>query len=159
MLRSFVERKDVFLSWSLIIANHFLIALALSFNEHYNMRENMIYLSGISLAGAFGYLLLYLLKKKESNFDLVQFQGHAYEHPRLALLFLLSALGLSGFPISPTFIGEDFIFSHILQDQLLLAFFVAMSFILNGLSLIRIYARLCLGPHQKAYHEIPYKSS
>lgn len=159
VLRSFVERKDVFLSWSLIIANHFLIALALSFNEHYNMRENMIYLSGISLAGAFGYLLLYLLKKKESNFDLVQFQGHAYEHPRLALLFLLSALGLSGFPISPTFIGEDLIFSHIHQDQLLLAFFVAMSFILNGLSLIRIYARLCLGPHQKAYHEIPYKSS
>ncbi|MBL7902427.1 MAG: hypothetical protein JNK73_10555 [Bacteroidia bacterium] len=159
VLRSFVERKDVFLSWSLIIANHFLIALALSFNEHYNMRENMIYLSGISLAGAFGYLLLYLLKKKESNFDLAQFQGHAYEHPRLALLFLLSALGLSGFPISPTFIGEDLIFSHIHQDQLLLAFFVAMSFILNGLSLIRIYARLCLGPHQKAYHEIPYKSS
>ncbi len=159
VLRSFVERKDVFLSWSLIIANHFLIALALSFNEHYSMRENLIYLSGIFVAGAVGYVLLYLLKKKESNFDLVQFQGHAYEHPRLALLFLLTALGLAGFPISPTFIGEDLIFRHIHQDQLLLAFFVALSFILNGLSLIRIYARLFLGPHQKPYHEIPYKSS
>lgn len=159
VLRSFVERKDVFLSWSLIIANHFLIALALSFNEHYSMRENLIYLSGIFVAGAVGYVLLYLLKKKESNFDLVQFQGHAYEHPRLALLFLLTALGLAGFPISPTFIGEDLIFRHIHQNQLLLAFFVALSFILNGLSLLRIYARLFLGPHQKPYHEIPYKSS
>ncbi len=159
VLRSFVERKDVLLSWSLIIANHFLIALALSFNEQYSMRENLIYLSGIVVAGTLGYVLLYLLKKRESNFDLVQFQGHAYEHPRLALLFLMTALGLAGFPISPTFVGEDLIFSHIHQNQLLLSFFVAMSFILNGLSLIRIYARLFLGPHQKAYHEIPYKSS
>jgi len=159
VLRSFVERKDVFLSWSLIIANHFLIALALSFNEHYSMNENLIYLSGIAVAGGSGYVLLSLLKRKETEFNLVHFQGHAYEHPRLALLFLLAALGLAGFPISPTFIGEDLIFRHIHQNQLLLAFFVALSFILNGLSLIRIYARLFLGPHQKPYHEIPYKSS
>lgn len=159
VMRSFVERKDVMLSWSLIIANHFLIALALSFNEHYSMNENLIYLSGISVAGALGYVFLLRLKRKESGFSLVQFQGHSYEHPRLALLFLPAVLGLSGFPISPTFIGEDLIFRHIHQNQLLLAFFVSLSFILNGLALLRIYARLFLGPHQKRYHEIPYKSS
>ena len=123
------------------------------------MNENLIYLSGILVSGILGCYLLLVLQRKERDFNLSQFQGHSYEHPRLALLFLLCALGLSGFPISPSFIGEDLIFSHIHPHQLALAFMVSLSFILNGLSLMRIYARLFLGPHQKAYHEIPYKSS
>ncbi|HQQ95383.1 MAG TPA: proton-conducting transporter membrane subunit [Bacteroidia bacterium] len=159
VLKAFTERKDVFLCWSLIIANHYLIAFSLSFNEHYQMNENLIYLSGITVAGVAGYILLYFLIKKEKAIDLSNYQGHSYEHPRLTLLFLMAVLGLSGFPISPSFIGEDLIFSHIHSNQFLLAFFVSMSFILNGLSLVRIYARVFLGPHHKAYHEIPYKSS
>lgn len=159
VLRSFVERKNVLLSWSLVISNHFLLALALSFNAHFSLSENMIYLSGVAVAGICGYFLLNLLRKKENAFDLTQFQGHSYEHPRLALLFLICTLGLSGFPISPTFLGQELLFNHIEENQFILAFLVSMCFILNGLALLRIYARLFLGPHQKAYHEIPYKSS
>lgn len=159
VLRAFVERKDVRLSWSLVIVNHILVALALSINERYSMTENLIYLSGILVSGLAGLQVLRLLSKKEKAVDLSQFQGHSYEHPRMALVFLVCALGLSGFPISPSFIGEDLIFSHIHANQLILAFLVSMSFIMNGLALLRIYARLFLGPHQKAYHEIPYKSS
>ena len=81
-----------------------------------------------------------------------------YEHPKFAFLFLLAALGVTGFPITSTFI-EDLLFSHIESTQIVLAFFVASSFVVSGIAGVRIYTRLFLGPHIKTYHELPYKSS
>jgi formate hydrogenlyase subunit 3/multisubunit Na+/H+ antiporter MnhD subunit len=77
----------------------------------------------------------------------------------LAQLFFLSCLGLTGFPISPTFVGEDLLFSHIEAHQVLLVFIVSFTFIIDGLSIIRIYARIFMGTHVKKYHEIAFKSS
>jgi hypothetical protein len=159
VLKSFSERKSPRLAWLLIVLNHFWIALAISFNEHLSWQEVAIYLSGVVPAGAAGYWILTRLRKLEGSISLNGFFGHAYEHPKLALAFLLSTLGLMAFPISPTFIGEDVIFNHIQEDQLVMAFFAAAIFIVGGISLIRIYARVFLGPHVKTYHETPYKSS
>jgi NADH:ubiquinone oxidoreductase subunit 4 (subunit M) len=64
-----------------------------------------------------------------------------------------------GFPITPTFIGEDLIFTHIHEDQVALATIVALSFIIDGLAIIRIYARVFLGPHVKSVYEMAYRSS
>jgi NADH:ubiquinone oxidoreductase subunit 4 (subunit M) len=66
---------------------------------------------------------------------------------------------LAGFPITPSFVGEDLIFSHIHEDQIALAFFTAMSLVINGLATVRIYARVFLGPHIKTYHEVAKRSS
>ena len=159
ILKSFTERRNVFVSWILIIMNHFWVALAISFNEHFNLFQAHLYLSGIVVAGLIGYLCLYRLKKLEDNIDLGQFHGNAYKHPRLALVFLLACLGLAGFPITPTFVGEDLIFSHIHEDQALLAFFTSMSFIIDGIAIIRIYARVFMGPYAKSVYEMGYRSS
>ena len=159
VLKSFSERKNVEISWIFIIMNHFWIALAISINENFDYSETLLYLSGVVIAGSLGYACLLKLKSLEKNLGLDRFQGHSYEHPRIALVFFLSCLGLSGFPITPTFIGEDVIFSHIHENQLGLAFFISLSFIIDGLSIIRIYARIFLGPHVKTYHELAYRSS
>ena len=159
VLKSFSERKSPRMSWLLIIMNHFWIALAISFNEHFKLEEAIFYLSGIIIMGAFGYFTLSKLKSIEKTLDLNRFYGHVYEHPKFAMMFLLACLGLTGFPITSTFIGEDLIFSHIHEDQIFLAFFISSSFIIGGISVIRVYARIFLGPHIKTYHEVPYKSS
>ncbi|MBL7836073.1 MAG: hypothetical protein JNM67_01025 [Bacteroidetes bacterium] len=160
VLKSFTERQSPIFSWFLIILNHFFIALAISFNEHYSFTELAWYLSGVITCGGLGLFILKLLKKQESPFfDLNTYYGHVYEYPILALVFLMACLGLAGFPITPTFIGEDLIFSHIHHNQFLLAFFNALAYIMSGISIVRIYARLFLGPHIKTYHETPYKSS
>ncbi|AWG23838.1 proton-conducting transporter membrane subunit [Flavobacterium kingsejongi] len=159
VLKSFSERKSPLLAWLLIITNHFWVALAISFNEHFSLLEGLFYLSGVLVAGVVGIYCLEKLRKFEKNISLNRFYGMSYEHPKLALLFLLACLGLMGFPITTTFIGEDLIFSHIHHDQFVLAYFTASSFIFSGLSVVRMYARLFLGPHQKSYHEIPYKSA
>jgi NADH:ubiquinone oxidoreductase subunit 5 (subunit L)/multisubunit Na+/H+ antiporter MnhA subunit len=159
VLKSFTERKQARLSWALVIMNHFLVALAISFNEHFGIEETLLYLSGIVVAGVLGFVVLRRLKTLEGNIDLDQFHGHSYRHRNLAFVFLVACLAATGFPITPTFVGEDLIFSHIHEDQALLAFFVSLSFIIDGLSIIRIYARVFLGPHVKSVYDMAYRSS
>lgn len=160
VFKAFSERIYPRLALMLVMANHFWIALAVSFNETFDYSETFIYLSGVSIAGVIGYVTLERLRRKEfAHFDLNKYYGHVYEHPRLAMIFLLAALGVMGFPISPTFIGLDLLFSHIHEDQYLLAAFNAISFIFGGIALIRIYARLFLGPHIKNYHPTAIQSS
>lgn len=159
VIKAFTERASVRLSWSLIITNHFAIALAISFNEKFAFSHHIWYLSGVVVSGLLGYACIQRLRGLESWVSLDKFYGHSYEHPKIALLFLLACLGVAGFPITPTFIGEDLIFSHIKEDQVLLAFFTSMSLIINGLAAIRIYARIFLGPHVKTYHGVAKRSS
>ncbi len=159
VLKSFSERKNPVMSWLLIIMNHFWIALSISFNDHFGINEVIFYLSGIIFCGLLGYLCLNTIRKREEEVDLNGFYGHSFEHPGLALVFLIACLGLTGFPITPTFIGEDLIFSHIHDNQFILVILVSSSFVISGISTIRIYARVFLGPHIKTYHELPYKSS
>ncbi|MBI3235914.1 MAG: hypothetical protein HYZ42_18080 [Bacteroidetes bacterium] len=159
VLKAFTERKKAILSWVLILMNHFWVALAISFNEKYKIDESILYLSGIIVAGFVGYLVLIRLRKIESTIDLDQFHGHSYKHQRLAFLFLMCCLVVSGFPISPTFIGEDLIFTHIHENQTFLALFVGLSTIIDGIAIIRMYARIFMGPHVKSIYEMAYRSS
>jgi NADH:ubiquinone oxidoreductase subunit 5 (subunit L)/multisubunit Na+/H+ antiporter MnhA subunit len=159
VLRAFTERRHVRRALAMVIMGHFWVALAISFNEHFNLSHSLIYLSGVTVSGVLAVFAINRLRRTERNVDLGRFHGHVFEHPRLAFVFLLACLGMAGFPITPTFLGEDLIFSHIHPDQLVLAALVAFSFVLNGLALIRIYARVFLGPHVKTYHEVAYRSA
>jgi len=159
VFKSFSERRSPFMSWLLIVFNHFWIVLAIVFNEKVDLFEIELYISGIVIAGFIGYISLLRLKKIEKEVHLNQYLGHVYEHPKFAFFFLIAALGVTGFPITTTFIGEDLLFSHIESNQIVLALFVASSFVVSGIAGVRIYTRLFLGPHVKTYHELPYRSS
>lgn len=159
VLKAFTERFRTRMSWAMIVMNHAWIALAISFNEHFDFEDTLLYLSGVLIMGLIGFLSLRRIKQIEGNIDLDRFHGHSYEHPKIAFTFLLACMGVTGFPITPTFIGEDLIFSHIHENQLALAAVISISFIIDGLAAIRIFARVFLGPHIKTYHEIAYRSS
>jgi hypothetical protein len=159
VLKAFTERRKARMSWLLIIMNHFWVALAISFNEQFHYTQTLLYLSGISVFGAVGFICLSRIKTLETDINLDQFHGHSLKRPKLAFIFFLACLGVTGFPITPTFIGEDLIFSHIHENQIILAFFVSLSFIIDGLAIIRIYARIFLGPHVKSIYESAYRSS
>ena len=139
--------------------SHFWIALAIAFNEQFKFDQVHLYLSGIAVSGILGLACLRWLQFHEDEIALDKFQGHSYQHPKIALVFLIACLGVSGFPISPTFIGEDLIFTHIHADQAMLAAVISISFIVDGLSIMRIYARIFMGPHVKSIYEMAYRSS
>jgi len=159
ILKSFTERRWARKSWLLIIMNHLWIALAISFNEEFKYGQPVLYLSGVIIAGIIGFFTLVRLRRIEGSIGLHQFHGYSYQHPKIALVFFLCCLGATGFPITPTFIGEDLVFTHIHEDQIFLALITSLSFILDGLAIIRIYARVFLGPHVKSIFEMAYRSS
>jgi NADH-quinone oxidoreductase subunit L len=159
VLKSFTERKSVLTSWFLIMFNQAFVVLAIAFNEHLSVFEMLIFSSGIVVAGMVGYLSLRRMMRLEKQVSLDQFQGHVYEHPKITLVFFLACLGVAGFPITPTFVGEDLLFSHIGEKQYALATLASVSFIIDGIALIRIYSRVFLGPHHKTYHEVAKRSS
>ncbi|MCS6832755.1 MAG: hypothetical protein NZ521_04225 [Flammeovirgaceae bacterium] len=160
IMKAFSERVYPQLAWLLVILGHFWIALAVSHNEYFSWKEVVWYLSGVVVSGAVGLFCLERLKKREKQyFALYRYFGHSYEYPYLSIVFLLAALGLMGFPITTTFIGEDLIFNHVHEHQYILAFLLSSCYVIEGIALIRIYARLFLGNHAKPYHETPLQSS
>ena len=159
ILKAFVERAWAKTSWLLIIINQLFTSLSIGFNDQFDFAQVHIFLSGIIICGLAGLLILRKLRKSGESVTLDQFHGHAYEHPRLAFVFVIACLGLAGFPITPTFIGEDLILGHIHENQLPLTALTALNFVLDGLVVFRIYSRLFLGPHEKGYHEVAYRSS
>lgn len=159
VLKSFSERRDAFMSWTLVAMNHFWVALAVSFNENFDRMQVYIYLSGVVVCALIGYVSLARIRSFENKFDLSRFHGHVYEHPVIASIFFIACLGITGFPVTPTFVGKELVFGHIHETQYVLAVVVSLSFIIDGLALVRIYARIFLGPHIKTYHETPYRSS
>ncbi|WP_394993216.1 proton-conducting transporter membrane subunit [Emticicia sp.] len=159
ILKAFTERKDARMAWLLIILNQLFTSLSIAFNEQFEFSQIHLYLSGIVVSGIIGYLILRKLVKEKESVSLDGFHGHSYLYPTLGFVFLIVSLGLSGFPITPTFIGEDIILGHIHQNQYLMITLTAMSLILDGLAIFRIYARLFLGPHYKMNHEVAYRSS
>ncbi len=142
-----------------MVVYHFWITLAVSFYEESDVIEMAIYLGGTLLPGIVGFAALDRLKTLEGRIDWNDFQGHVYEHPDLALIFFLSCLGLMAFPITPSFLGVDLVFTYIHTEQIDFAVILAMGYILLGLSVVRMYSRIFLGPHVKTYHEIPNRSS
>lgn len=143
--KSYNERGSSRLAWTLSVLAHFFIDLSITFNDQFNAKEAGIYLSGILISGLVGYVCLQVLSRREQQpIGLNQFHGFITAYPTLGIIFLLSALGVAGFPITSAFLGEDLILAHIRAEQGLLALLFAFTFIVNGIAVIRIYARLFL---------------
>lgn len=159
ILKAFVKRNEAPNAWFLVVMSQLFTAMAISFNEQFDMIQIFMYLSGILVSAGIGYWVFARLARAGQEITLDRFHGHSYEHPRLTRLFMLASLGMAGFPITPTFIGEDLILGHVQEHQFGLTLLIALGLILDGLAVFRIYARLFLGPHEKGYHEVAYRSS
>jgi NADH:ubiquinone oxidoreductase subunit 5 (subunit L)/multisubunit Na+/H+ antiporter MnhA subunit len=145
VIRTFSERKNPLLAWVMLSFSHLWVLLAITFNDRFYIWDATLYLSGVIVSGIAGYIILYTLSKKET-FDLNNFYGLALRQKNTAFWYLICSLGLMGFPVTTTFLGEDLLFTHIEENQFLLAALISFTFILTGISLMRMYARVFLGP-------------
>lgn len=159
ILKGFTGRGDASRTWVLTFFSQFFIALSILWNKHMEWYQLGYYLSGAVVSAIVGYICLRKLKAAEGNIGLDHYHGHIYEHRGIAMVFLLSCLGLAGFPITPTFIGIDLLFTHIHEDQWLLVLLTGLNFLFLELTLLRVYIRIFLGQHKKAYHPVAFRSS
>lgn len=159
VLKAFVKRNRARNAWMLTIVSQLFVGLAIAYNEQFDPFQVLLFYSGISLSAIIGFWTFRRLEKGGASTVIDRFRGYSLEHPRLAALFLVACLGMVGFPITPTFIGEDLILGHVRENQYVLTFLIGLTLILDGLAVFRIYARLFLGPHEKGWHEVPYRSA
>jgi NADH-quinone oxidoreductase subunit L len=159
VLKGFTERGNALRAWLLLFISQLFIALAISLNAQVEYQQVFLYLGGTTVSALVGYICLSKIKAIDNDIELNGFHGYIYERPGIGLVFLLSCLGLLGFPITPTFIGIDLMFTHIREEQIGLIAFTALSFLFLELSVLRIYARIFLGQHKKAYHAMAFRSS
>lgn len=158
-LVAWTERRSALRSWVYITLCQLFFMLAVIEQHRFNMTQLALYLSGTLLAFLVGYWSLFKVSSLENNINLNEFHGHVYEHPRYALTFLIAALMMSGFPISPAFIGYDILFSEIDWHHPVLLISSFLIFLFLELTVLRIYARVFLGQHVKTYHEVAFRSA
>ena len=160
ILKSFAKRTDAMAVWFMIIASQFYMLLAIAFlNDQYEYVEILLYVSGLLIAAGVGFYSLYRIKSIEKNIDLNDFYGYNHNHPKYGFWFLISCLAFVGLPFTPTFIGVDLMFTHIDKNEYALITMIAISFLFIEIAVLRIYARLFLGPNKIQNHPIAYRSS
>jgi NADH:ubiquinone oxidoreductase subunit 4 (subunit M) len=160
ILFAFSFRQSALKAWIYLLTAHLFIIAAVLFNApHVNLIEIIFYLSGVLLAFLLGYYCLQKIKAIDNDISLNQFHGYVYEQNTTGFLFLISAMGMLGFPLTAAFVGIDVLFTYIQSDQSALIILMALCFIFIELSAFRILLRIFFGPHKKNYHPIAYRSS
>ena len=109
VLFALAERESPVSVWVHAVSSQLFITLSILLNSDVPAEQLVWYLSGSGAASVAGYFVLRWLIVRERDVHLQRFHGHAYEHPRMAAVFLVCCLGVSGFPVSPTFVGIDLI--------------------------------------------------
>lgn len=160
IVKAFAERGDAMWAWSFVLTSQLFMTTSIALlNENFGYHQILIYLSGTGISGVVGFLCLRKIKRIDNNIGLNQFHGYVYEQPMLGFLFLLSCLGVAGLPFTPTFIGVDLLFNNIQKHEEIVMVFTALSFAVIEIAVLRIYARIFLGQHKKAFHAMAYRSS
>ncbi len=160
VLMSLTERKNNLKSWSYILLSHLIVVIAVGSYIHLTWLEISLYLSGVVSCWGIGSYILYRIQTNYLSINNSQEpRGLSTLHPSLSFVFLLCCLGLSGFPITPSFIGEDIIFHHIHKEDWLLGMLIGCIYVFDGLSIMRIYYRLFMGLPHISKKPVAYKSS
>lgn len=160
VFKSFAERGDAIRAWGLIVVGQFFITLSIALlNEKFEHVQIFLYLGGSVVSAIVGFFCLKKIRSADNDIHLNRYHGYTYEYPGTGVIFLLACLGFASLPVTPTFIGMDLLFSHIHKNEILLILFTSVSFLFIEISILRIYSRIFMGQHKKAYHPIAFRNS
>lgn len=158
-IRAFSSKGNPHSSWNLLFLGQLFSILFLGIFSHFDWQYILMYLTGVTLAFLLGHLCFYQLEKQKEQEGLSYFHGHMYEHSKLGNFFFLICLAFMAFPITPSFLGQEILLGHLHIEHILQIFLFVFGYVLSGVAILRIYAKIFFGPHEKTYHEIAYKSS
>jgi NADH:ubiquinone oxidoreductase subunit 5 (subunit L)/multisubunit Na+/H+ antiporter MnhA subunit len=160
ILFAFSFRQSALRAWVYLLVGHFFITVALLLNaDHINIIEVVFYASGIMLAFLLGYYCLQKIRAIDNDISLNLYHGYVYEEETTGFLFLLSAIGMLGFPVTAAFVGIDVLFTYVHHGQIALIALMGLCFIFIELAAFRILLRIFFGPHKKLYHPVAFRSS
>ncbi|HPH92589.1 MAG TPA: proton-conducting transporter membrane subunit [Ferruginibacter sp.] len=160
ILSSFACRQSALKAWSYLAIGHLFIITAIVFNApQIKTIEIIFYISGILPAFALGYYCLQKIKSIDNDIILNKFHGYVYEQHTTGFLFLLSCIGMLGFPVTAAFIGIDIFFTYVEESQKILIVLMGLCILFIELAAFRILLRIFMGPHKKLDHPVAFRSS
>lgn len=157
-LRAFSVQGKMKAAWNHIFIGHLYSIVFLFFASPANLAPFLMYAVGIGIAFILGYGVLHYLEMKEKD-RYAHFYGHIYEYRNLGNFFFIVCLCYMAFPITPSFLGQDILLNTIHSEHMFHVVMFSISYVISGIAIIRLFAKVFFGPHQKTYHEVAYKSS
>jgi len=119
----------------------------------------VVYGTGVAAAFIVGHICLQYLETKGESTVLRDYHGAIYASKKLGHVFFFVSLLFMAFPISPSFLVQDILLSSIPRSHAFQLVLFCFSYLLVGVSIMRLYTKVFFGPHKASYHEIAYKSS
>jgi hypothetical protein len=158
-IRAYTTKNTAKICWNLIMLGNLFGVLFLGLASTGNWLYLAMYGVGVVIAFAIGHVCLRHLETKGESSVLRDYHGSIYVFARLGNFFFIVALLFMAFPISPSFLAQDILVSSIPADRVLMVILFCFSYLLVGVSTIRLYTKVFFGPHKTSHHEIAYKSS
>ncbi|MEY2697695.1 MAG: hypothetical protein RL333_1833 [Pseudomonadota bacterium] len=145
-LLAFTVKRHPGTTWNYIGGSNTLAGIAAGLIGNGSWGYVLLFLSGIIPFWLLGCLVIRWMERSNS-FSETPFMFRAMDEraPVAALLFFLCFLGMVGFPLWPSFIGQDLILYHMSSEHAWMAPLVTLSLVLNGISASGTYMRLCAG--------------
>ncbi len=158
-IRAYTMKGSAKDCWNEIFLGQLYGGLFLTVISGGTLQTILLYGAGIPVAFLIGYFCLKSLEKKGDKNELIDFHGQMYKNGVLGNIFFLAALCMMVFPITPSFLGEEMLLSLIHTDQVLPMIIFSIGYVLSGICILRLFAKVFFGPHKKTYHEIAYRTS
>jgi NADH:ubiquinone oxidoreductase subunit 5 (subunit L)/multisubunit Na+/H+ antiporter MnhA subunit len=158
-IRAYTTKNSARICWNLIMLGHLFGALSLALASARSQEYLVDYGFWVTLAFVVGHICLWYLKKKGEPNGLRDYHGSVYVFARLGNLFFVVALIFMVFPISPSFLAQDFLLSLVPGGNVFQIALFCLSYLLVGVSIMRLHAKVFFGPHKASSHEVAYRSS
>ena len=148
-LSALAERKSATRTWNTVGFSCLFSAVAILFTKGHLDKDLMLYFIGVIPPWIIGnFILKSLLRGIESRYQLEDYWGLVHRFPRRSFWLFICLLALVGFPVGPAFVGEDALLHHILESEAWLVLVYMFTFVVNGVSLVAMFARVTLGPEE-----------
>jgi NADH:ubiquinone oxidoreductase subunit 5 (subunit L)/multisubunit Na+/H+ antiporter MnhA subunit len=120
-------------------------AAAVAISPAHDTFASMVYATAVALLCALG-LLGTTMVVPGAGAIIARYAGFSEARPLAMALCLVSALGIAGFPLLPTFLGEDLLLHDALRESGAAAVLITGVLALNGYLAVRNFAFTFLGP-------------
>lgn len=143
---AFSQKHAALMAWNLVSLSSLLGGITTWLSDDRSGFYVGLFFSGILPAWILGLAcLLRMQAKSDPLLGKFTYHGMSEKSPKTAIGLFLAFLIMAGFPISPGFLGQDLVLYHLSGEHAWLAPLVAVSLVLNGISVSGIFMRLCAG--------------
>lgn len=158
-IRAYTTKNSAITCWNLLMLGHLFGALFLGLASTGYDGYFALYGTGVIAAFIIGRICLKYLETKGEPSALRDYHGSIYRFTKLGNFFFIVSLVFMAFPISPSFLAQDIAVSVIPENHAFQIVLFCISYLLVGVSTIRLYTKVFFGPHKTNHHEIAYRSS